>query len=188
GWKIDPATRMLLEFDRRGGMRSPAAPPGYDHSRNGSMPLDTQPRPAAGSMLSAPPHPDVHRIALADYLRELRTSRWPGRRVNQQELATALGIGNSSVSNWESRTNPMVPIPSRLVDIATFFATRRSLSGPAPHLLRDDLTPDESGERDRILGELTALHAVATGAIPAPEDWHPWRFGDDAPVRLVCGS
>jgi transcriptional regulator with XRE-family HTH domain len=152
------------------------------------MALGTQPRPAASTSMNAPPHPDVHRIALADCLRVLRTSHWPGRRVTQSELASALGIGNSSVSNWESRTSPMIPAPNRLVDIATFFATRRSLSGAGPHLLRDDLTPDELGERARILGELTALHAVATGTVPAPEAWNPWRFPDHAPVRLVCGS
>jgi transcriptional regulator with XRE-family HTH domain len=138
--------------------------------------------------MSSGPHSAAHRIALADHLRGLRTAHWPDQRVRQQDLATALGIGNSSVSSWERRTNPMMPTSNRLADIATFFATTRSLTDCGPRLLTGHLTADEEHERNRILTELTALHAVATGAIAEPEIWRPWRFPDDAPVRLVCGS
>jgi transcriptional regulator with XRE-family HTH domain len=108
--------------------------------------------------------------------------------VCQQDLAAALGIGNTSVSNWERRTDPAIPGPARLAEIATFHATRRSLGGSRPRLLTDTLTPDEEIAREQLLQELGALHAMATGSIPAAPTWNPWRFPGDAPVRLICGS
>jgi transcriptional regulator with XRE-family HTH domain len=135
-----------------------------------------------------PPNPDVHRSALANRLRELRATHWPGRPVRQQELATALGVGKSTVSNWERRGNPIAPGPARLAAIATFFATRRSVDGAVPRLHTDTLAPEEKIEQERLLGELTALRVVAAGLIPAPAAWDPWRFPDDAPIRIICGS
>ena len=77
------------------------------------------------------------RQVLARRLRALREGRWPGRKVNQAQLAEALsGNGNRSVSvplisSWESQTNPKVPPAARLQDIATFFASSRSFDGQA---------------------------------------------------------
>ena len=61
--------------------------------------------------------------------------RWPARKVNQSQLAAALGgdgnrpVSVPLVSSWESRTNPTVPPASRIQDIATFFASPRSFDG-----------------------------------------------------------
>jgi transcriptional regulator with XRE-family HTH domain len=132
--------------------------------------------------------PDENRATLAERLRDLRLTRWPGRSVQQQELAKALGVGNTSVSMWERRANPTVPPPGRLADIATFYATRRSLANDTPRLLSGELTTDEQAECDRLLAELTALRAAATSTAPGPTEWNPWRFPDGGQIRLVCGA
>ena len=114
------------------------------------------------------------REALARRLRALREAHWPGRKVNQSQLADALsGDGRRSVSvplvsSWESRTNPKVPPSSRLEDIATFFASPRSFDGPVGHLLSlEEMTVPERAERQRLLEELTRLRSEALAAAGA---------------------
>lgn len=111
------------------------------------------------------------RQVLASRLRSLREESWPGTRVKQAQLAAALGSkGNRPVSvplisSWESRTNPKTPPESRIADIATFFATPRSLDGESGRLLDpEELTAAEQEAREELLQELTQLrNAVLAG-------------------------
>jgi hypothetical protein len=114
------------------------------------------------------------RQVLARRLRALREERWPGRKVNQAQLAGALGgDGNRSVSvplisSWESQNNPKVPPASRIQDIATFFASPRSFDGHVGHLLSpDEMTGQEKAARQDLLRELTQLRDEALGT-PSP--------------------
>jgi hypothetical protein len=109
------------------------------------------------------------RQILAHRLRDLRERHWP-RKVNQSQLAAALGDGNRPVSvplvsSWESRSNPAVPPVSRIEDIATFFASPRSFDGQAGRLLSpDEMTVPERAAREALLGELTRLRREALAA------------------------
>jgi transcriptional regulator with XRE-family HTH domain len=128
--------------------------------------------------------------ALSTRLRQLRAERWP-RRVRQGQLASALGIQNTSISEWESdRADAKQPNDERLHDIATFFATPRSLN--PPRLLSDDeLTDEERVERDRLYRELLALRDSGpdpASTAPRPPLRHPWAFDDGAPVLIICGA
>jgi hypothetical protein len=114
------------------------------------------------------------RRELARRLRSLREVHWPGRRVNQAQLAAALGAdGRRSVSvplisSWESYTNPKVPPPDRIRDIATFYASPRSFDGHVGRLLSpDEMTVPERAAREQLLDELTRLRHEALGALDA---------------------
>jgi hypothetical protein len=128
--------------------------------------------------------------------------------VTQLQLAAALG-GNGKksvsvplISTWESRTSPKPPPAARLEDYATFFATPRSLDGPAAHLLRpEELTDDELAVRQELLDELTALRDAALGASQAgpatvagvPDVVQsliagPYRFTEDQDITVVCAQ
>jgi hypothetical protein len=148
--------------------------------------------------------------ALARRLRALREERWPGKKVNQAQLAAALGAdGRRSVSvplisSWESQVSPKVPPASRIEDIATFFATPRSFDGQTGHLLGpDEMTTEEQAERQRLLEELTRLRNDALGAPSVT--WHgmtipdplqeiarslsatPYRYEPGERITIVCG-
>lgn len=128
---------------------------------------------------------------LARRLRSLRLHRWD-EVVRQPDLGSALGVGTSSVSSWESADAPKIPPEARLRGYATFFASRRSLDSDPPRLLRDDeLTDDERDERDRLFAELRSLRAAAVGEIDQSAANVPrnlWHFPDDGPVRIICGK
>jgi hypothetical protein len=151
------------------------------------------------------------RQVLARRLRALRELRWPGRKVNQAQLAEALsGNGNRSVSvplvsSWESQTNPKVPPAARLQDIATFFATPRSFDGQAGRLLSlDEMTMQEQAAREELLQELSGLRGAALNApvlslrsatisttnleIAQSLDAGPYRFTDGYPVNIICAQ
>lgn len=151
------------------------------------------------------------RQALAYRLRTLREERWPGRKINQAQLADALsGGGRRSVSvplisSWESRTDPKVPPAYRLEDIATFFASPRSFDGSDSHLLSsDEMTVQERAEKERLLAELIRLRNEALGAAGAPGtrapapgplqqiarslDAGPYRFTEDQDITIVCAQ
>ena len=111
------------------------------------------------------------RQVLARRLRDLREVHFPGRKVNQSELAEALGgdgrrsLSVPSISSWESQTNPKVPPADRLRDIATFFASPRSLDGNVSRLLAiGDMTAPERVAREQLLDELTRLRREALEA------------------------
>ncbi len=108
------------------------------------------------------------RQVLAGRLRALREEHWPGVKVNQAQLAMALGgdgrrsVSVPLISSWESQTNPKVPPAFRLQDIATFYATPRSFDGQIGQLLRlDELDPQEQADREKLLQELTDLRRRA---------------------------
>jgi hypothetical protein len=111
------------------------------------------------------------RWVLARRIRALREEQWPGVKVNQAQLAAALsGDGRRSVSvplisSWESQRNPKVPPPTRIRDIATFFASPRSLDGSVSRLLTvDEMTAQEQVAREQLLEELTRLRREALDA------------------------
>jgi hypothetical protein len=129
------------------------------------------------------------RQALARRLRALREEHWPGVRVNQAQLAAALGgdgrrsVSVPLVSSWESQTSPKVPPASRIEDIATFFASPRSFDGQAGHLLSpDEMTAQEQAAREKLLRELSYLRAEAldTAGMSRPRTTIPGLVQDAA--------
>jgi hypothetical protein len=113
---------------------------------------------------------DPRRI-LARRIRALREEHWPGVKVNQAQLAAALGgdgrrsVSVPLISSWESQTNPKVPPAARIRDIATFFASPRSLDGRVSRLLStDEMTAPERVAREQLLDELTRLRREALDA------------------------
>jgi hypothetical protein len=129
--------------------------------------------------------------ALSRRLRQLRTELWPDVTVTQRMLADALRVGVPSISTWESTTVAKVPTLARLDDYATFFATKRSVTGRSPGLLgSDQLTSAERHGRDKLARELYRLHAAATGESPPIESRvlpNFWQFPDGGPIRIICG-
>jgi hypothetical protein len=115
------------------------------------------------------------RWVLARRIRALREEHWPGVKVNQAQLAAALGgdgrrsVSVPLVSSWESQANPKVPPADRIRDIATFFASRRSLDGRVSRLLSpDEMTSPERVAREQLLDELTRLRREALDAPREP--------------------
>lgn len=120
---------------------------------------------------------------LGQRLRALRLEHWPGRRVNQQRVADALGVKGPSISAYESGTVPPV---DRLRDYAIFFATPRWLEPGAPRRVTADfLDPDETQASTVLNEELTALRETEDSPVHSAVPF--WRFPDDAPVRIFCG-
>ncbi len=134
---------------------------------------------------------------LAERLKELRLTRWPGRPITQLELADAIGVSVPSVSSWESAKRPARPPVHRLEALATFYATRRSVVDNRPWVLAtDDLTSDEIEERQRLLEEFGTLGARPTrteGVVKVPLAYPrdtigggAWWFPDGAPITIIC--
>ena len=147
---------------------------------------------------------DPHK-AMAHRLRTLRETSWPGRKVNQSQLADALSVSVPLVSSWESPNNPKVPPESRIEDIATFFASPRSFNGHNGHLLSpDEMTVQERAEKQKLLDELTRLRteALATAGgsglqsvIPGSAQEiaqslssGPYRFEPGLDITIVCAE
>ena len=151
------------------------------------------------------------RQVLARRLRDLREVHFPGRKVKQSEIAEALGgdgrrsVSVPSISSWESQTNPKVPPADRIRDIATFFASSRSLDGRASRLLGiDEMTAPERVAREQLLDELTRLRRNALDA--SEPSWSrptipdriqeiaqslgsgPYRIEPDHRVTIVCAE
>lgn len=124
-------------------------------------------------------------------LRQLRVAHWSDVKLTQPQLGSALGVVASSVSSWESTRLTKVPPSERLIDYATFFATRRSVQDDSPRLLGvEELTDDERAEQERLSAELLSLRAaVADDGDDEPGSPRSlWHFPDGAPVRLICGQ
>jgi len=121
--------------------------------------------------------------ALPRKLRALRRSR----RLTQQDIASALNVGVSSVSSWESTTSLKPPPPARLDEYAVLFAG----TDAPPRLVPDgELTGAQRTERDRLAAELDKLRLAAVGNPEAGADDGPqsfWHFPDGGPVRVICG-
>ena len=153
---------------------------------------------------------------LARRLRDLREMHFPSRKVKQSELAKALGGDGRRpasvplISSWESRTNPVVPPADRIRDIATFFATPRSLDGRVSRLLTiDEMTAPERVAMEQLLDELTRLRREALDAprVPDAQDVSPqittpgtpqdiarslrsgpYRFNQGEAITIVCAQ
>jgi len=131
--------------------------------------------------------------------------------VKQAELAEALGgdgrrsVSEPLVSSWESQTNPKVPPADRVRDIATFFASPRSLDGRVSRLLStDEMTAPERIAREQLLDELTRLRREAldtsrvslpgTGMSGATQEIAqslgdgPYRIKPGERVTIVCAQ
>ena len=147
-----------------------------------------------------PRHPSED---LALHLRALREEHWPDLQLTQTQLAKALSGDRSAssplISAWENGSR--IPPPTRIEAYASFFATRRSVEGSEPRLLRDDeLTDDEKRIRQRLLDELSALRSAAIAATTSPSPAGPvnpvhtvppvssptWSFPDGNTVTIVC--
>jgi hypothetical protein len=131
------------------------------------------------------------RQVLAWRLRALREGHWPGKKVNQAQLAAVLsGDGRRSVSvplisSWESRSDPKVPPAFRIEDIATFFATPRSFDGQVGQLLSpDEMTAQEQTVREKLLQELTDMRRRALDVRGSSE---PQRLGPN-PAQEIAKS
>jgi hypothetical protein len=151
------------------------------------------------------------RQVLASRLRALREEQWPGVKVNQAQLAQALGgdgrrsVSVPLISSWESQTNPRVPPAFRIQDIATFFATLRSFDGQVGRLLRlDEMDTQERADREKLLQELMDLRRGALGALGTSEPETtvmdddpeitrslrsgPYRIEPDNRITIVCAE
>jgi transcriptional regulator with XRE-family HTH domain len=95
---------------------------------------------------------------LARRLRDLRGQQWPDVNLTQAKLARALNVAPTTLSSWESQSNPKAPPTARLRDYARFFATRRSLDGGAHLVPVDKLTEDERQLSKELEDELVGLH------------------------------
>jgi hypothetical protein len=128
--------------------------------------------------------------ALARRLRELRRSGFPHARLTQAQLAQALSedepVADSTLSSWENVRSPTLPLHSRLSAYARFFATKRSLEG-TPHLVPlNELTQAEQMAREGLQRELFELRDHPAGELPSGRQF--WRFGDDAPITVICSD
>lgn len=151
------------------------------------------------------------RQVLASRLRALREERWPGMKVNQAQLAKALGgdgrrsVSVPLISSWESLNNPKVPPAFRIQDIATFFSSPRSFDGQVGQLLSlDEMDTQERADRERLLQELMSLRRRALDVLGAsvpgtsiPDAVHeiprslrsgPYHVPPDHRIAVVCAQ
>ena len=151
------------------------------------------------------------RWVLARRIRALREEHWPGVKVKQAQLAAALGgegrksVSVPLVSSWESQANPKVPPADRIRDIATFFASRRSLDGSISRLLTtDEMTAPERVAMEQLLDELSLLRREALDAprVPLPRAGRftnaqeiaqslsagPYRIRPGDRITIVCAQ
>lgn len=150
-----------------------------------ALPRMVEPRTRSASAATRPVRRPASRL-LARRLRELRESGWPERPVTQRQLAHAFDLRESSISGYE---NPQAsfPLPDRrLVQYATFFATRRSLDDAGSRILPDDqLSEEESTARDELLRELRTLAAIQDVSEDAPS---LLTFPPGDPILIVTGK
>lgn len=137
---------------------------------------------------------------LGRHLRALRDAGIDGAPVTQGALARALGISPPLLSSWE--TGKAMPPVERLVAVARFFASPRSLSGGHSRLIDPgDLTDAERDRSEELQRDLLGLRAAAGAGPQVPEPplnqvsdelrtlspWEGlWHFPDHAPITMVC--
>jgi transcriptional regulator with XRE-family HTH domain len=131
---------------------------------------------------------------LARRLRELRQQQWPGARLTQEKLATALNADEPltpvTVSSWESLSSPKLPPARRLLAYARFFATPRSVEGDPRLLPLEELTEDEQAAYKKLETELLSLRSLAAGdfADQPVTSSKSWSFNDTGRVTFVCAK
>lgn len=124
---------------------------------------------------------------LARRLRDLREHQWPDASLTQANLAKALSVAPTTLSSWESQSNPKAPPTVRLRDYARFFATRRSLDGGVHLVPVDDLTEDERQLSKALEDELLGLHPSHQRHDVATEHGRELlSFRDAGSVVIVC--
>lgn len=134
---------------------------------------------------------DLNRLARR--LRSLRRETWPGTRITQGDLATALDASPPLISSWEG--GKALPPPERLDAYARFFATEKSVAKKPFRLVSDaQLTEEEGRRRDDLFHELTGMrngvqgHQPAEAAATDPFDGSLWRFPSDQIITIVCSA
>jgi hypothetical protein len=128
-------------------------------------------------------------VRLAKRLRELREHEWPDVNITQEKLARALSahskVAPTTLSSWESVSNPKTPSTMRLNGYARFFATRKSLVG-GPHLVDlDDLDERERARFHALEDELLGLHAAAADG-EVDETRRALLSFSHGPVVIIC--
>jgi hypothetical protein len=148
--------------------------------------------------------PDPRQV-LACRLRALREEHWPGRKVNQAQLAAVLGKSVPLISSWESRKDPQPPPAPQIQDISRFFASPRSFDGQSGHLPSlDELTAQERATEEALVAELMSLRTEALDArertkrpratpdvtteITPSFSAEPYRFNAGERITIVCGQ
>jgi transcriptional regulator with XRE-family HTH domain len=128
-------------------------------------------------------------LKLGELMRELRLSV----RATQRDVAEALGIGETSISQYESGK----PVrEARLRDFAAFVVLRRA--GQSGSLVSDgELTEVQRSERTGVLAELRAARLGASGQFvvspsvartPTPSGPADlWTFDPGEPIIIVVG-
>jgi hypothetical protein len=121
---------------------------------------------------------------LARALRDLRESTWPDRVLTQGELAQALSsegrVAAATLSSWESRTNPKTPSAARIDAYGRFFCTERSVEGEPRLIPKDQLTPSELEQFQKLESRLMELYHPRDREVR-----HRFKF-DDGPVIVIC--
>ena len=141
--------------------------------------------------------PSVSLSRLADRLRALREREY--RRLTQEQLASAFGRKNSTVSSWEKPGPDRLPPPDQLAAYARLFCSSRSFASGNPRLLGDDELDDQERHREaELLTELLALRDEVQSAgqtqpreaaVAADEESSSiWRFPDGAAITIVCSD
>ena len=153
------------------------------------------------------------RLLLARRLRALREEHWPGMKITQPQLATALGDGKplsaALISSWEYPANPVTPPLYRLDAYAALFATPRSCGVDGLRRIRpEDMTSEEQAAQEELRQELLglrnrALTAAHTAGAPGEEgpgvsarpdllrlplSSGPWFFPDGGKITIVCAQ
>jgi len=141
---------------------------------------------------------------LAERLRALRKSHWPGISITQADLAKALSQRKPTsvqlISSWERTSHPSTPPEDRLNAIATFFCTRRSIENGRFRLISEEnLIENEVETREELLKELFDLRQAAVSAdrsgqptVAGPASSlvgrGPWHFKSDDQIIIVCAE
>ena len=156
---------------------------------------------------------DDPRLLLGRRLRALREEHWPGVKITQPQLATALGDGKplsaALISSWESPTSPVTLPLYRLDAYAALFATPRSCGVDGLRLIRpQDMTPEEQATHEELRLELLGLRNRAMnaahstdapgkegpgasahpGVLRLPLSRGPWFFPDGGKITIVCAQ
>jgi transcriptional regulator with XRE-family HTH domain len=128
-------------------------------------------------------------VKLGALLRELRQSAG----ATQREVADALRVGETSVSQYETGK----PVPeSRLKDYATFLALRQA-GHRGPLLTEDGLTELQRSNRAELLTRLRAARGAGVDQPSVRPDAESeqakdvatdlWAFGSNEPIVIVVG-
>ena len=122
-------------------------------------------------------------IRLADRLKQLRVTGWPGASLTQEALSRALGVSVPLISSWE---HGKVPPDARLEAYALLFAGPAPGAGADPRIpMPDELSPAERTVYAALRLELLALSGEREDPSRAP---NPLRFPPGEAITIVCSE